>query len=689
MVKRKKKHGMNKEDTTMKKNIFALAALLMASATVFTACSSDDNIISEQQPEQGVKTYTMTVQASKGDGATTRALSLSGSTLNAMWAEGEAVTVYNVTKSTDLTGTLIAQGSGASTTLKGELSGTIAENDVLTLKFLSPDYNTQDGTLTGSATSIDKVCDYAEATVTMASVAGGNITTTGDADFQNKQSFVKFTLKDKSTDAAISATQLVVNDGTSDYTVTPASATDVLYVALPDISSKTLTLTATVGSDTYTYEKAGVTFQNGQYYEITVKAKRQGVTINLSTVTGNTTAKDGDVLTGTLGTNVKISIAAGATVTLQGADINGSGTWNSGSYAGINCVGDATIILDGTNTVRGFYENYPGIHVPTGSTLTIQGDGSLTASSNGYGADICYGAGIGGGYRLQCGNIVIVGGTVTATGAYGAAGIGSGQEASCGDITISGGTVTATGGSFAAGIGSGYNGSCGSIEITSSVTSVTATKGDYAPNSIGAGNIGSCGTVTIGGTVGAISKSPYTYDPSAPIIRTLVEATAEDLGKIVDADGNIYDTKAAATAAGTTAVAMIAYVGSETDHATYKHGYAIALSDESSSNWSTAKSTCEGKTAVTGAAWVLPSLNQWKAMFKANGGNEGSYSGLNNALATAGGDSSKLQEIDLYWSSSESDGGQAWPVNLLRDGDATWYGVPKDRDLLVRACLAF
>ena len=33
---------------TMKKNILSMVTLLIASATVFTACSSDDNIIGEQ-----------------------------------------------------------------------------------------------------------------------------------------------------------------------------------------------------------------------------------------------------------------------------------------------------------------------------------------------------------------------------------------------------------------------------------------------------------------------------------------------------------------------------------------------------------------------------------------------------------------------------------------------------------------
>ena len=61
--------------------------------------------------------------------------------------------------------------------------------------------------------------------------------------------------------------------------------------------------------------------------------------IPLSKVTSDYVAKDGDVLTGTLGKNVKISIADGATVTLKDATINGV---NSDSYrwAGITCEGE-------------------------------------------------------------------------------------------------------------------------------------------------------------------------------------------------------------------------------------------------------------------------------------------------------------------------------------------------------------
>ena len=231
-----------------------------------------------------------------------------------------------------------------------------------------------------------------------------------------------------------------------------------------------------------------------------------GPTLDLATVTAATTVEDGYTVTGTLGANVKISIADGATVTLDGVTINGVSDY-SYAWAGITCLGDATIILSGTNTVKGFYEDYPGIFVPENKTLTIQGDGSLTASSNGYGA------GIGGGYEIACGNITIEGGTVNAQGGVYAAGIGGGYYGPCGTVSITGGTVTATGGNYAAGIGSGYQSSCGTVTITGGVTSVTATKGSNAPNSIGAGDDGTCGTVTIGGTVGAISDSPYTYTP--------------------------------------------------------------------------------------------------------------------------------------------------------------------------------
>lgn len=233
-----------------------------------------------------------------------------------------------------------------------------------------------------------------------------------------------------------------------------------------------------------------------------------GSAVNLSTLTSDYTAQNGQTLTGTLNGNYKISVADGATVTLDDVTINGTKSYKY-KWAGITCNGDATIILKGTNSVKGFDDYYPGIYVPQGKTLTIKGNGSLDASSNGNAA------GIGAGDRINCGNIVIDGGNINTTSGEYTAAIGGAYYSSCGNITITGGTVTATGGKYSAAIGGGWNGNCGDITINNTVNSVTVTKDYFTPNSIGAGKDGTCGKVTIGGIEypDGISESPYTYKP--------------------------------------------------------------------------------------------------------------------------------------------------------------------------------
>ena len=175
--------------------------------------------------------------------------------------------------------------------------------------------------------------------------------------------------------------------------------------------------------------------------------------------------------------------------------------------------------------------------------------------------------------------------------------------------------------------------------------------------------------------------------PAAPAgPKAAKDATAEDLGKMIGADGNIYADADAATAANTTVVAVIAYVGSETGNDTYKNGLAIALADEAKSNWSTAMSTCGAKNAITGAKWCLPSQDQWNQMFKANGSNEGSYTSLNTTITNAGG--TALRESG-YWSSSEYNPGVRAYFVALGNGSADWRDGLEDLDRQVRACLAF
>lgn len=502
MVKRKKKNGMNKEDTTMKKNILSMAALLMASAAVFTACSSDDNITGEQ-PANPTGKYTMTINASKDGDATTRALTLDETTsphkLNATWDANEEVLVY---QGGSKIGTLYSAASATNeTTLTGTLDSAPDAGQDLTLYFhtnATPSYAGQDGTLAKIASTYD-FCAPATITAGSFTVSGSTVSTTSSASFgANQQAIVKFTLTDKTTTSAISATQLVVNDGTTNYTITPASATSEIYVALPGFSGQTVTLTATAGGNTYSYEKTGVSFTNGQYYEIGVK---MSPIINLKDRTkydDELVIADGYIVTGSaVGYTCKVAVADGATVTLR--DVENTGDLNGGSTTcpGIKCLGNATIILEGDNTVRGG-GSYAGIYVPEGKTLTIRGTGSLTVTGGSGGA------GIGGNSEGNCGSIVISGGTITATGGSHGAGIGLGYSSGCkfGDITISGGTVTATGCDEAPGIGGPYA-YFENITITDGVTKVTVYKGSSSTYSIGTSesdDMEYCGAITIGGT---------------------------------------------------------------------------------------------------------------------------------------------------------------------------------------------
>ena len=512
-------------------SIKTLAIQLMV-GVAFAACSSsDDSIVEQPVNPTAPKTYTMIVQATKGDAAATRGLSLNGNTLNVKWNEGEKVVVM---QDDDELGTLTATpdpNDPTKATLTGELDELDLEEDIeFHLHSASCDYSRQSGVLLSKdgENSIEENFDYALCTVeaesdkiktSVVKDPDGDeqydeyylVTIEGGITLESQQAIVKFTLVDKAdATTPMNVTRLEVYDGYYNIFVEPVSPTNALYVAVnSDGAELDYHLKAvTAKGDVYTYDRSDVTFLCGKYYEVKVQmTKQQPATIDLSKLSEPYIAVNGDVLTGTLSedVNVKISITDGATVTLQDVTIEG---WDHEKYdwAGLTCEGDATIVLKNVNSVRGFYFIQPGISVPVGKTLTISGDGTLNVQSNNslHPYEDVYGPGIGGRINNDCGNIWIESGTVNAIGHKRSPGIGSSKEDICGDITITGGTVTATGGQEAAGIGCGLNSHCGNITISNSA-SVTATKGGRAPYSVGIGYndvVGkpTCGTITIGDT---------------------------------------------------------------------------------------------------------------------------------------------------------------------------------------------
>ncbi|MBP5637437.1 MAG: hypothetical protein J6X25_07985, partial [Bacteroidales bacterium] len=220
--------------------------------------------IPQEQPEEGVYTYSFCIDAAK---ESSKALTLENKTLSATWAVGEAVTVYNETKGESLTGTLTAQSAGASTTLQGELSGSkgIAVGDALTLKFLSPNYENQGGTLEYIAAN----CDYATASVTVTGVDGGNIST-GTANFVNQQAIVHFELVHPNGYWGLYTDEVKIVVNNQLITVTLATPAKDIYVAVPGILMKKVVIGASFNEDgkDYYYIKPSASFNSGKYYSI-------------------------------------------------------------------------------------------------------------------------------------------------------------------------------------------------------------------------------------------------------------------------------------------------------------------------------------------------------------------------------------------------------------------------------------
>ncbi len=224
-------------------------------------------------------------------------------------------------------------------------------------------------------------------------------------------------------------------------------------------------------------------------YTVTVGNADIMITVIITLTGGNYTAQNCDELRGS--TNGTVTIADGASITLSDVTING----------GIVCEGTATIILVGENSVTGQFNN-AGIQVGGfETTLTIKGNGSLTANGGSNGAGIGTGN-VDPNSNVTFGDIIIEGGIITATGGRNGAGIGTGNVVSgtvtLSNITIEGGSITAKGGEYGAGIGNGHVWNGGSVtlgNITIKGGSITANGGRNGAG-IGTGHVDG-GSVTL------------------------------------------------------------------------------------------------------------------------------------------------------------------------------------------------
>ena len=318
-------------------------------------------------------------------------------------------------------------------------------------------------------------------------------------------------------------------------------------------------------------------------------------------------------------TAIYVEKNADATITLDGVYIDVSDIATSMVPAvriEDNSTGNVNIILKGENSLKSkkycaaIQKNGDGENI---GTLTISGEGSLTATGGGEGA------GIGSESDEATSRITITGGTIITTGGEEGAGIGSGWRGAASNITISGGTITANGGYLGAGIGSGRGGNANKITINSGTVTATGNGGGAG---IGGGHGGAGMDITItGGTVTAMSSTSEDYKGTGAgigggyakagtnitISGGIVTATSSVIGNYTSAGAGIgggYDGAGTdITITGGTVTAMSSAIGDYTSAgAGIGGGYTGAGTDITITGGTvTAESNAIGERTNTGA----------------------------------------------------------------------------------------
>lgn len=263
--------------------LFFMAALAMMTA----ACSNDDNDLTQQPAKAEGIPFTATISLDQS--ATTRALTENGTTIEATWATGEKVAlIYTVSATTYLKEAEVTPQGDGTATISTTLEGSPADDTDVTIIYpysavdgTTKDVKTdllasQNGLLTGTGSIAEKYELRKTTTPAKLKIDGTTASLKGTVSLTNQNAIFKLTLKDIDGTNDVSATSVVISDQTGVVTtVTPASATNVMHVALPTTAT-TLKFLVT-GSDSKKYFNMASSLSLGaSYYQSTVKLATVG-----------------------------------------------------------------------------------------------------------------------------------------------------------------------------------------------------------------------------------------------------------------------------------------------------------------------------------------------------------------------------------------------------------------------------
>lgn len=641
-------------------NIWRTVALSACAAVVvsgMTACSAEDKMVNEEQtPAAQQEELKVTLTATFDDGAATRGVSFGndGMSSTSTFADGDKIYVYNVTKSALEPNRLSITGisaDGKSATFTGTLSGTYAAGDALKLyynmsDFIGSDYSSCEfeyaWVLDGSATSAS-ACDYAMADAEVGTISGGTLTLASPVTLTKLQSVFRQRLTFKKGDDTVTPTitSLIISSASDKlsmrYWLQYGDANDPVAIANPTIDANgdiylALRFSESDANDALTLT---ATDSEGNQYTVTKNAPNGGF-------------KNGKYYYGAMTLTQTATLIRPTITRSDGGTVPEPDGYNSYRMEPTDySTGVTHMTISGTSKGYDFYllgirEKIVTLNNLTatydGGTEFISGSPDITISLSGTNSITCKN-------WSQC---------ISA-------------DVNKGNLKLSGkGTLTVT--------------------VNNTTRYGLFAKNYYENSSQNVSDLAADGyTVTRSDRT---DNPDHTYTWKYSVRPTTDPVTAHALsasavGEVVGTDGLAYaaDDKDFLPT-GVTAAGMVAYKSGTS-------GLVIALADEASTmNWSTA-SGASGAAAhtptVSGQTWKLPSQDEWKQMFSANGGSESYYSGLNTAITNAGG--TALQEYGNYWSSTESSD-KVYFMDL-RGGYAFFYTSDKDYIYRVRACLAF
>ena len=252
------------------KSIMTLAAM----ALMMAACTSED-LTQPQTPSSKGIPFTATISGK----AATRAIkeNTTDGILETSWAKGEKVAlmhggIVDVMEVTEV-------GTDGSATISGTITGSPADGDKVNLFYPASVVDVSGGSPVvqspeqllakqdGKLETIAEKYDYRMKDGATLKVVLGSASIEGAVSLENQLAIVRFSLSDGTSALEAESFEIDDNSGQPIITVTPSSADNVFYVAMPPATTaQAFHFIAKKGNEEYFYSQPSATLAAGKYY---------------------------------------------------------------------------------------------------------------------------------------------------------------------------------------------------------------------------------------------------------------------------------------------------------------------------------------------------------------------------------------------------------------------------------------